>query len=36
VSSPAVTWNFSEAGAVTETRYVTLEEVAALMAEIAN
>lgn len=36
VSAPAVTWNFGADGAVTETRYVSLEEVAALMAEIGG
>jgi|JI8StandDraft_2_1071088.scaffolds.fasta_scaffold01293_13 branched-chain amino acid transport system substrate-binding protein len=36
VSAPAVTWNFGTDGTVTETRYVTLEEVAALMAEIGE
>jgi ABC-type branched-subunit amino acid transport system substrate-binding protein len=36
VSAPAVTWNFAETGEITETRYVTLEEVAALMAEMAD
>jgi ABC-type branched-subunit amino acid transport system substrate-binding protein len=34
VSAPAVTWTFGDGGAITETRYVTLEEVAALMAEM--
>jgi ABC-type branched-subunit amino acid transport system substrate-binding protein len=36
VSAPAVTWTFGDGGAITETRYVTLEEVAALMAEMAD
>jgi len=36
VSAPAVTWNFGETGEIAETRYVTLEEVAALMAEMAD
>jgi hypothetical protein len=36
VSAPAVTWTFGEGGAITETRYVTLEEVAGLMAEMAG
>lgn len=33
VSAPAVTWGFSDAG-IEETRYITLEEVGAVMAEI--
>jgi len=36
VSAPAVTWVFGEGGAITETRYVTLEEVGAIMAEIGG
>jgi ABC-type branched-subunit amino acid transport system substrate-binding protein len=36
VSAPAVTWTFGDGGAITETRYVTLEEVAGLMAEMAD
>lgn len=36
VSAPAVTWTFDDAGAIAETRYVTLEEVAALMAEMED
>ena len=34
VSAPAVTWTFDEGGAITETRYITLEEVAGLMTEM--
>jgi len=34
VSAPAVTWVFGDGGAVTETQYITLEEVGAIMAEI--
>ena len=34
VSAPAVTWVFGEDGAITETTYISLEEVAALMAEV--
>jgi branched-chain amino acid transport system substrate-binding protein len=34
VTAPAVTWVFGEGGAITETRYITLEELSALMAEI--
>ena len=34
VSAPAVTWTFGEDGAIVETRYITLEEVGALMAEM--
>lgn len=34
VSSPAVFWDFGEDGSVTETRYITLEEVSAFIAAL--